>query len=183
MSKNKKITRTKEKKTGIEQEVMSKVTFGKIRMKPKWYFVLGTLLSMAGLVSFSIVSVFSVNIMLFLLRQHGPMGQWRLETMINSFPWWIVVLAIGCIGAGIWFLKKYDFSYRKNFWVICLGFIASIVISGFIIDQTGLNDIWAKKGMMRRFYRQNENQENIKQYKPGQGKLQNGRNNGYSNNI
>ena len=89
MSKNKIITSKKHQEVDLGKEVMSKVTSGQITMKPKWYFVLGSVLSITGLAFLSVASVFLVNIILFLLRKHGPMAQWRLQTLIDGFPWWI----------------------------------------------------------------------------------------------
>jgi len=176
MSKNKKVTPKEQKRANFEKEVMSKVTSGQITMKPKWYFVLGSVFSIAGIAALSVASVFLVNIIVFSLRKHGPMGQWKLEAMLESFPLWIPTLAILGITLGIWLLKKYDFSYKKNFFVIIVGFIASIIIAGFVVDQLGLNDIWSKRGMMRKFYQGIENQENIIPNGPGKGNMQNGRN-------
>ena len=108
---------------------MAKVKSNEISMKPRWYFVMGSLLTMAGLVGFSIGTVFLTNITLFLIRRHGPMGQWRLQQLLSSFPLWIPVLAILGIVLGIWMLRKYDFSYKKNFWLIILGFIFSVILA------------------------------------------------------
>ncbi|KKR51743.1 MAG: hypothetical protein UT89_C0009G0010 [Parcubacteria group bacterium GW2011_GWE1_40_20] len=176
MSKNKKVISIEQKMANFEKEVMSKVTSGQITMKPKWYFVLGSVFSIAGLAALSVASVFLVNVMMFSLRRHGPMGQWKLEAMLGSFPIWIPILAISGVTLGIWLLKKYDFSYKKNFLVITVGFIASIIVAGFIIDQLGLNDIWSKRGTMRKFYQGIENQGNIIPNGPGKGNVQNGRN-------
>ena len=174
MSKNKIITSKKHQEVDLGKEVMSKVTSGQITMKPKWYFVLGSVLSITGLASLSVVSVFLVNIILFLVRKHGPMGQWRLEAMIDGFPWWIPASAILGIAVGIWLLKKYDFSYKKNFVVIIVGFILSMIVAAILIDQLGLNDIWARRGMMRKFYQGIESQENITPNNQDKGNLQNG---------
>ena len=150
-----------QKKVNFEKEVMSKIISGKIAMRPKWYFVLGSVFSIVGLAALSIMSVFSVNIILFLLRRHGPMAQWRLEVMLESFPLWIPLLAIAGIGMGVWLLRKYDFSYKKNFPVIVIGFVISIIIVGFIIDRLGLNDLWSRGGMMRKFYQGIETRGNM----------------------
>jgi uncharacterized membrane protein YozB (DUF420 family) len=179
MSTNKIATPVKEKRADLEKEIMSKVTSGRIAMKPKWYFVIGSLFSIIGLTALSVASVFFVNIMMFLLRKHGPMAQWRLEAMLKSYPVWIPVLAIFGIIAGIWLLRKYDFSYKKNFLLIILGFIASIIIAGFIIDRLGLNDAWSQRGLMKGFYQRIESQDNVIPNGPGKGFLQNGRGNGY----
>ena len=54
-------------------------------------------------------------------------------------------------------LKKYDFSYKKNFHLIIIGIITSIIIAGLFIDYLGLNDVWSHQGIMRRLYQQSEN--------------------------
>lgn len=151
----------------FEKTIMAKVKSNEISMKPRWYFVLGSLLMMAGFTSFTIGAVFLTNITLFLLRQHGPMGQWHLQTMLNNFPLWVPLLAVTGITLGILILKKYDFSYKENFWLISGGFIVSIVLAGFVLDYLGLNNSWLRQGPMRRFYRQIEEQNKITPHKPG----------------
>ena len=164
MSKTHKIT-----PVDLEKAIMAKVKSNEISMKPRWYFIFGSFLTMAGLVGFSIGSIFLTNITLFLLRRHGPMGQWRLEQMISSFPWWVPVLAIVGSGLGIWMLKKYDFSYKKNFWLIVGCFVISIALAAFVLDYSGLNDIWSRQGPMRRFYQKIENQNIILPKGSGRG--------------
>lgn len=159
MSKNKKITPTKQKKTDFEKKVMAKIKRGEITMKPKWYLVVGSLMMGAGLVGASIGAIFLVNLTLFLLRKRGP-GFMRLELMLASFPWWVPILAIVGIVAGIWLLKKYDFSYKKNFLLIIVAFIASIIITAWLIDYLGLNETWSRHGPMRRLYQQFERRDN-----------------------
>lgn len=131
---------------------MSKVRTEQVSMKPRWYFVLGSGLAVASLTASVIAAVFATNLVVFLLRQHGPMGQWRFQQMLGSFPWWIPILAIMSAILGVWLLKRYDFSYRKNFSLILLGLIVSIILAAIILDQSGLNDAWSRRGPMRRFY-------------------------------
>lgn len=145
----------KTKPTNIEQDIMAKVTSNQITMKPHWHFVAGSLLMAASLVGLSIGAIFLTNLTLFLLRQHGPMGQVRLELMISNFPWWIPALALVGIVFGVSLLKKYDLSYKKNFFLIILGFIISIILAAFIIDRINLGDVWYRQGPIRRFYQQN----------------------------
>ena len=123
-----------------------------ISMKPRWYFFVGSIFMMLGVVGLSIGAVFLANLTFFLLRSHGPMGQWRLQSMLTSFPWWIPSLAVFGIILGILLFKKYDFSYKKNFSLIVIGFIVSILLSAAILDYSGLNDIWFKRGPMKQFY-------------------------------
>jgi hypothetical protein len=94
---------------------------------------------------------------MFLIRKRGP-GIGRLNLMLDSFPLWIPVVAVLGIIAGVWILKKYDFSYKKNYRLIVYGFIISVILAAFMVDYLGLNDIWAKRGPMQRFYHQIEYQ-------------------------
>jgi uncharacterized membrane protein len=142
-------------KINIEKEVMSRVSSGKIAMKPKWYFVAGSVFMLFGITSAAVAAVFLINLTIFLLRKQGP-GYGKLAMMFGSFPFWIPILAIVGIGAGILLLRKYDFSYKKNFLLIIIGFIATVAIAGFVIDGLGLNDIWSRHSPMRGFYQQIE---------------------------
>lgn len=136
----------------LEETVMGKIMNGEVSMKPRWYFILGSSLTGIGLVGLSIGAIFLTNLTFFLLRQHGRMGSLRLQIMIETFPWWIPALAVLSAGTGIFFLKKFDFSYKKNFSVIVTAFIAAIVLAAGIIAFTGINDTWLGQGRMQRLY-------------------------------
>ena len=133
---------------------MSRIEREHITMKPRWYFVVGSVSMVAGVAGLTIGAVFLINLMFFLLRQHGPNGQWRLEQMLGSFPLWIPLLAVGGIGLGVRMLKKFDFSYKKNFFFVVIGFVSAIVLAAYLIDVIGINDRWSRQGPMRRFYQQ-----------------------------
>lgn len=129
-----------------KEEIMSKIHKGQIKMRPRAYFIFGYILAIVGLVFSFITSIFFVGITRFNLRSHGPMGQYRLEQLLGSFSWWMPVLAILGLITGIWLLRKYDFSYKINFKLLIIGLVAFILIAGFVIDMTGLNDFWLHRG-------------------------------------
>lgn len=135
----------------IENRIMDQIISGKIKMKPKWYFVIGTVLSFIGLIGSVIGAVFLTNITLFLLRKQGP-GSGRLDIILESLPLWIPLLAVSFMILGIWLLKKYDFSYKKNFLVVTIFLLVAIFISAQIINLSGLNEVWSTRGPLRKFY-------------------------------
>lgn len=181
MSTNKKIISGSNQKVDFEKEVMSRVASGKIAMKPKWYFVVGSVFMLFGTMATTVAAVFLINLTIFLIRKQGP-GYGKLAIMFQGFPFWIPILAILGIGIGIVLLRKYDFSYKKNFYVTIIGFIASVIIAGFVIDRLGLNNVWSRGGLMKGFYQRIENQDTVLPNGPGKGGLQNGRGNGYNKN-
>ncbi len=150
---------------------MSRIKREHITMKPRWYFIVGSLAMVLGIIGLSVVSIFFVNIIVFSLRTHGPMGAIRYQQLLSSFPWWAPMLVVIGLGFGIWMLKKYDFSYRKNFLLVILGFITAVIISGILIDYLGINKFLLRQGQMRRFYQQIQNQNTIYPKGQGQGRM------------
>jgi magnesium-transporting ATPase (P-type) len=147
----------------ITQEIMKKIDQGEIKMKPKWYFILGSIFTFMGLIGTVIVSTFSVGLIKFSLRSHGPIAQYKFDQIMTSFPWWTLVLSILGLVLGIWLIRHYDFSYKIKPWLIIIGFILAIIIGGYIIDMTGVNDIISRKGPMKglmRNYIQDNNIQN-----------------------
>lgn len=147
---------------------MNKIHQNKIKMRPKVYFIIGSLLTFIGVVFSLFTSVFLVSLIRFSLRSHGPMKAYRLEQLISNFPWWTVIFAIAGLFIGIELLRRYDFSYKINFKFIVVGVFFAIVIAGWLIDMTGLNNTLMHRGHMQGIYRPHlrinsfESTENVK---------------------
>ncbi len=140
------------KKDKILKKVMSEIDSGNVKMKPKSYFIFGAIAMIIGLTSMLIIGILFTSIIIFSLRLHGPMAQFKINTMIESFPWWALVLGILGTVVGIRLLKKYDFSYKKNFGAITGIIIFAILISSYLIDFWGIDNLWLKKGPLKGFY-------------------------------
>lgn len=149
----------------ITGSVMDKIHHGKIKMRSKVYFIIGSLLTFLGLVASMLISVFLIGLMCFSLRTHGPKGGYRLDQILSSFPWWAVVVSILGLVIGIWLLRRYDFSYKINFKIVAISFVVAIIVAGWVIDMTGLNDILFRQGPMQGIMKQYLQKNNI----PGQG--------------
>ncbi len=141
---------------------MDKITSGELKMKPKWYFALGTFLGIIGIILAIISSIYFTSIIFFISRPHGPNGANRLQQLVESLPLWVPIVAILSISAGVYFLKKFDFSYQKNLKLVILISIFSIISAAYAIDMYGLNDQWFKFGPNQeqgRRYRKYQNGE------------------------
>ncbi|MFA6294897.1 MAG: hypothetical protein WC666_00545 [Candidatus Paceibacterota bacterium] len=138
----------------ITDNIMDQIHEDKIKMRPKIYFVAGSILTFIGLVSSVVVSVFLVGLIRFSLRTHGPMASYRLDQILSIFPWWAPILAIVGLIVGIWLLRKYDFSFKVNFKLIIIGFILAVIVGGWLVDSLGLNDVLIRRGPMQGMMRQ-----------------------------
>jgi hypothetical protein len=142
------------KQINIKENIMEKIKENKISMKPKGYFVLGSIFTFIGLIASIVISIFLISLVSFMLKEHGPMGEYRLSLMLDNFPWWVAILAIAGLASGIWLLFQYDFSYKTNYLYIIIGFIAAMIIAGWAIDISGIDNLWLNQGPMRGVMRQ-----------------------------
>ena len=167
------------KNKNIEMQVMQKIKKGDIKMKPRWIFVAGSVLSFIGLAGSMFTSIFFINLVIFLIRKQGP-GIGKLNMILSAFPVWIPIVAVLAIILGAYLLSKYDFSYKKNFKLIIIAFVVSLLVAGFVMDKMGLNDVLSKRGVVRGLYQGIEKSGNMYPgYYQGRGR-QNGPMNGYN---
>lgn len=152
------------KNKNIKKVVMEQIEKSKIKIRPKWHFVLGSIFLFLGVTGSIISASFLINLIFFLIRPHyGPKYQWRLQLIISNIPYWIPILTLIFILFGFYLLKKYEFSYKKNFLLIAVALVLSIIITGFLMNFLGLNELFIKKGprRIRQFYQRfNYNQHN-----------------------
>lgn len=144
-------------KKNLTTKVMEEIKKRKLKMKPKIYFVLGSLSLSFGLFLSIGLSIFFINLISFRLRLHQPffylhLGRFGYSPFFHTFPWIILLLAILAIFAGIVILRKYDITYKKSFWGIAVGLVIFILIFGFFIDRAGINRPFTKMPPMKPFY-------------------------------
>lgn len=138
----------------ITNKVMEKIRSGEVKMRSRWLFVLGSVALIIGVSASAILAAFFVSLTSFSLRTHGPMGSHRLQEILASFPWWAPLLAIGGLGLGIWLLRKFDFSYKRGFYLVVIVLLVATILAGVTIDYLGLNDVWMRRGPMRQYWQQ-----------------------------
>lgn len=132
----------------ITEQVMGRIHREKIKMRPRIFFIAGSILTFLGLVLSMVSSAFMISILHLSLREGGRMATYKLETLQSLFHWWIPVIAILGMVIGIWLLKYYEFSYKKNFLYVAIGLVLAVIISGFLLDLTKFNETMVKKGNM-----------------------------------
>lgn len=148
----------KDRKT-ITDKVVGQIKSGKLRMKPRWYFVALAIAASAGLAAVAIVVVYLANLLVFKLRIESsgrPMyglGD-NISYFAGNFPWVALLAGIVGIAALIWMVKKFDFSYRLGKWTVIAVVLASL-IAGSALAFTNINSHLENFGPMRHFYGEN----------------------------
>lgn len=133
----------------ITKQVMGRIHAEHIKMRPRWYFVLGSLATFIGLVMSILASVFLLSFIKLSLRGGGKMAEYKMGELLSHFSWWGPTIALISLLLGIWLLRQYEFSYKKNFALIAAGFVLAIVTASFILDMSGLSEVMLQRGPFR----------------------------------
>jgi len=128
---------------------MGRIHTEHIKMRPRWYFILGSLATFVGLVMAILASVFLLSFIKISLRGSGKMAEYKMDELLSHFSWWGPVIALASLLLGLWLLRQYEFSYKKNFGLIAIGFILAIIVASFVLDMSGLNEVMLQHGPFR----------------------------------
>ncbi|RJR28130.1 hypothetical protein C4564_06230 [Candidatus Microgenomates bacterium] len=145
----------------LENKILSEIKSGKISMKPKWRFVLGSSILFTSLIGLSFGAIFMINLIVFVLRRNNFFYSWKFQGIVSAFPWWVPVVAVVGVILSVAILKRYDFSYKKNFIVILAFFVTALIISGVFLDKLGFNEFALGQRQMKGLYQHIDSQSGI----------------------
>lgn len=133
-----------EHRQSIREQVLSTIESGKVKMRPKWHFVLKTILGIAGLVFVLLVVVYLISLAHFVLVQSGawfvpPLGMRGIISFITSLPWFILLVALVFIGILEILVRKYAFAYKRPLSYSVLGLLVVVLIGGGIMANTSFH--------------------------------------------
>ena len=128
----------------IKQELMEKINKDEIRMKSKWYFISRKLGLQSSLALTVLLLILSVNLFLFYIKEnrlllslhYGP-SVW--QELLHSLPYDLIMTIIISLFLLNFIIKKFDFSYKRQFVLIFSIFLVFIIIGAFVIFSTNLN--------------------------------------------
>lgn len=135
----------KNKNKDLSKEVMSLIESNEVKMRPKIFFVFGSIMLGAGLALALLFSTFFINLTVFRLRVHPPtdylkFGKAGFKPFLTVLPKYPLFFAVLFIILGLILIKKYDFSYKKSFVGLVAGLITFILVFGLLLERVGINE-------------------------------------------
>ena len=134
----------------IEEFVTDSIKSGKIIMKPKWHFVLKTILRVLSIIILFFVIVYLLNFIGLVTHEKdfnildlSPRG---MRAFMVAIPWVIVLLSMFLLMTFYILVKQYSFVYRKPLVYSFFGIIFFVVFSGFIVHIFDMNFRFARFG-------------------------------------
>lgn len=141
----------------IADSVMKQIHTRHIGMRPRIYFIIGSLLLGIGMACFSLLTIVCIASIVFHLRVHGPFaflwfGAFGIRPFLATFPWGFFLLSSVTVWGGIRMLQNYDISYKRNFLVVTTGFVTFLILTGIMLDRTGVSEQMVHLPALRQFY-------------------------------
>jgi magnesium-transporting ATPase (P-type) len=150
----------------IEELVNDSIKSGKIIMKPKWHFVLKTILRVLSVVILFFVIIYLLNFIGLVTHEKdfnildlSPRGMYAF---MMAIPWVIVLLSMFLLSVFYILVKKYSFVYRKPLvyslfviivFMLFIGFIVHLVDARFRLARFGEGERVPVLGPMHKYYR------------------------------
>jgi hypothetical protein len=131
-------------KKSVRDNVLEAIKKGKVKMRPKWHFVLrGALLGFSTILVLLTI-IYILSFIFFMMHQNGvwfvpSFGFLAFRTFIFSLPWLLIILAIVCIVILEFLVRYYSFGYRRPILYSMLGVIGLVIAGGIVIAATPIH--------------------------------------------
>jgi hypothetical protein len=128
----------------ISEKVISEIGKRGIKMKPKLYFIIKSLLFIGSIFLLSLFVLYLGSLIVFVLKVnnifyfHG-MGFHAIRSVILSFPWYLVFLAVALIISIEIISKRFSFIYRKPLIYSLITIIILTSIGSFLIEKSSVH--------------------------------------------
>jgi len=156
-----------EKKEQLNNEIISQIKEGKVEMRPRWFFVLKTILGVLGAFILSLCLIFVVSFIVFGLKKSGIIlapgfGPKGFFLFVFSLPWVLIMASLAFLLVLQVLIRKYSFVYKKPVLYTALGIIGfttlvSLLIPSFALHNSIFKSYRAEKGTemppVGKFYR------------------------------
>ncbi len=128
----------------IKNKILTAIESGKVKMRPRWHFVLQTSLIIVGIILVALALLFLASFIIFSLRHSGvwfapAFGSRGLGIFLASLPWLLIWLSVVFVIILEILVKKYSFAYRQPLLYSALGLVLIITIGGIAVAQTPLH--------------------------------------------
>ncbi len=128
-------------KTSLRGSVMEAIQKGRVRMRPRWHFVLLSALAALGAFIVFLTLLYVVSLAFFFLRESGAyfatsFGMRGWFVLLRSVPWLLMLFLVLFIGVLELLVRRFAFVYRRPLLFSVAGIVFLIFVGGFAVAQT-----------------------------------------------
>jgi uncharacterized membrane protein YdcZ (DUF606 family) len=138
----------------LKSKIIETINVKGLTIRPRSAFILGSFISAIGIFLSTMLAILAIHLLRFRLTHPGFGAARKIDFVLNTLPWYVPVIAVAGLIGGYLLLKRYDFSYRKNFSLILVVILIGLMISSYVLDRLGLDNFLTRRGYFREIYGQ-----------------------------
>ena len=124
----------------IQHEVLERIRSGKLRMKPRLFFILKTILVISITALILVISVWLASFISFGLRLSGNESLLGFGTrgsliFLTVFPWGLAIIDVLLVLLLMALLRRFAFGYRRSLLYLLALLIIGAVAVGLLFDR------------------------------------------------
>jgi hypothetical protein len=128
----------------LSDKILERIKSGQVRMKPKFYFVLRTLLVAVAIFIVGSFVLFLISFIGFHLRASGILylpgfGLQGFGVSLKLLPWFLIFISVILILLLELLAKRFSFVWRRPIFYSLLAVILIALVGGIIVDRTPLH--------------------------------------------
>lgn len=129
----------------LKDKILDKIKTGNIKMKPKSYFALKTILVLALIVVTVVILSFLVSFVIFSIRESSRLfllgfGDAGIRTFFITFPWFLLVIEIILLIIVDILLKHFKFAYKTPFIYLILSTTIFVMVISVFVSVTPVHE-------------------------------------------
>ncbi len=136
------------------EEILEAIRKGRVKMRPRWHFVLRALLAALGAIILLLALLYLASFVIFVLHRTGAwfvpaFGLRGLYVFLLSMPWLLILLSLVFAAILEILVRHYAFAYRRPLLYSVLGILLVAVAGGLMVAGTPFH------GRMSRYAEEN----------------------------
>jgi|SRR5680860_217227 len=133
--------------SSIEKNVMAKIKNGQAKMHPKIYYSILSSLGVLMVLLFGFVNAFVMSLVTMWLRVQVAQGpaygaKRNLANMIDSFPWWALLVGIISLVVAIYFIRKVGNLYKVRLSYLILSVVIVSLLLGLALSYSSAPSVF-----------------------------------------
>jgi hypothetical protein len=146
-----------EQNKNIADKVLDQLESKQVKMKPKFYFVTGSIVLGIGLGSSLLTSLYFIGLSTFKFRAQAPfdflsLGTGGVRPFLATVPWLAMFVAVVGVTVGMLLIRKYRFGYRHSLKGLTIGVVGIVIVAGMALQIAGAHRLVEKIPAIKGLY-------------------------------
>ncbi|MEY4747257.1 MAG: hypothetical protein RLZZ416_306 [Candidatus Parcubacteria bacterium] len=124
--------------------VMEAIAEGRVRMRPRWHFLIYSAFGVVGVAIVSLLLVYVASLAVFFMRESGALftpsfGMRGWFVLLRGLPWILITLVLVFIALLQLLARRYRFVYQKPLIASLIVIVSIVFLGGWAVGESPLH--------------------------------------------